>query len=83
MDICEDVVKYVCMNTQNLFFFSFSLSSGGFIYKCGTPAWSTTALSPADLRKMWPERALFVFPHSVERWETHKSHSEKAALSQQ
>lgn len=23
MDICEDVVKYVCINTQNLFFFLF------------------------------------------------------------
>lgn len=47
------------------------------------PAGSTTATSPADLKKMWPERALFVFPHSVERGETHKSHSEKAALPEQ
>lgn len=61
------------------FLFFFSFSCGVFIYKCGAPVWSTTALSPPDLKKMWPERALFVFPHSAERRERHKSHNVKSS----
>lgn len=86
-DICEYVVKYVLAREKKKKKRKKRMKAkvfiSWFIYTCGAPAQPTRARPPADLRKMRPERALFVCPRSVDGKDMILPEKRRAALSEQ